>query len=634
MPLYTIEGDVVNNDFIGLIKSLLDDDKDDRKHQMYSSCVQHAKEMSVHLYGVKPVDLLNMVRPREDNETKEYRLQAYQPTTKSTAGKALSIVSKIFNPTLYNIQWPEDQPSSSKELEKYALEDFPKYNSVIQFLQSVGLKKMLSDPNGVMAISIINPFISDTETPQATVKLYGSKSIWWFDKNMYLIFKKIEERNTKPDLYYFDYYDNDVIAEFTVERVAANDIIITELWKYSHNCGDVPVWELGGVPEVDDAGNEYYKSFFEPAVPFWNLAITHESDLFGAYINHLHPIRTELSEECDFVHENQRCVRGSISYPNGKKEECPACHGTGLKSVKSPYGVYRFNREKLEAGTNALEPVSYVTIPTEPTAMLEKRVEQQHIKGLYALNMDVLDKIGANQSGIAKVIDRGELYDFLYTISSIMFDVHLSNIFYYFNKIMFGVKDSSISKNNEKNLPTINKPVQFDISSALELIEQLKQAKDAGLNPQYIREKQKSVNEKEFASDPDLREKMSLMLDLDPCPEYTVEELDLLGGRSVPKKFIVIHHNIEYLIEKAFGENKKQFLSMSKKDQFTKIEKLAEELLKEEIESKLDTSAIETSNTFGNPGGDNSQGQQQIGGNNQNLPTKDAVQGSQQAQTT
>lgn len=637
MPLYRLdEENIINSDFSNLLKVLIDDPKGEKRHEMYRSTVTHAEDMSVHLYGVKPTKLLEMTRPREDQETKDYRLSAYQPTTKSTAGKALSIVSKIFNPTLYNIQWPKDQSKSSQELEKYTTEDYPRHNSVIQFLQKVALKKMLADPNGVMAISVRNPFISDTERPEAVIKLHGSKSIWWFDERMYLIFKKEEESKKGYNIFHFEYYDGSVMSEFTVQKINATDIEVIELWKYEHNCGEVPVWSLGGTPEINDAGEEILKSFFEPAIPFWNLAITHESDLFGAYINHLHPIRTELSEECDYVDKNhQKCLRGSLKDPStGAVTECPSCHGSGLKSVKSPYGVYKFNREKLE-GTSTLEPVSYVTIPTEPTAMLEKRVELQHEKGLNALNMDVINKIGENQSGVAKVIDRGELYDFLYNISSIMFDVHLSNVFYYFNKIMFGVADSSMSKDNDKNLPTINKPVQFDISSAMELIEQLKQAKDAGLNPQYIREKQKSVNEKEFASDPELRQKMSLMLDLDPCPEYPVEELDAMAGRFVPKKYIIIHHNIEKLVEQAIEKKKglDAFANLEREDQFKIIEELAEELLKDEIESKLDTSAIETQEAFGKTGGDNAEGQQQAGAQNPKQPAGAIDPGGKQAQT-
>lgn len=631
MPYYKLDEEKkLVSGFLDLLRLLLKDDKDKNKHETYIDSVEHAEEMSVHLYGVKPEKLLNVVRPREDKETKDYRLSAYQATTKATAGKALSIVQKIFNPTLSNIQWTGE--GNSKELQKYTMQYYPKYNSVLQFLQKVALKKMLADPNGVMAIGLVNPNIPDTERAQPIVKIYGSKNVWWQEDNMYLFFKKEETPIKGGKIYYFDYYDKDFIIEFSARIVGADNIEVTEISKYFHGCESVPAWQLGGVPEMLDNGLEIYKSFFEPAVPFWNLAITHESDLFGAYINHLHPIRTELSEECDYIEEGQKCKRGTIHLAAGGNKECPSCSGSGLKSVKSPYGVYRYNKEKLSEGTATLEPVTYVTIPTEPTKMLEERVERQHEKGLYALNMDILNKIGENQSGVAKVIDRGELYDFLYNISSIMFSVHLENIMDYFNKFMFSVSATSKGDTIDKNTPTINMPVQFDISSAIELITQLKEAKDAGLNPQYLREKQKSVNDKEFASDPELRRKMSLMLDLDPCPEYNVEELDLLSGRTIPKKFIVIHHNIEYLIEKGIEETGEKFYDLPKEKQFEIIDKLAEKFIEEELDEKLDTSAIETPYTIGQAGANTGEGQQDTRGTGEEGPVAPPIKGVKSAQ--
>src|SRR5690606_25806190 len=131
--------------------------------------------------------------------------------------------------------------------------------------------------------------------------------------------------------------------------------------------------------------------------------------------------------------------------------------------------------------------------------MLKERVDEQHKKGLEALNMDVVDKVGENQSGVAKVIDRGELYDFLYKISDVVFDTHLQNIFYFFNKYMFGVVDSNPNRKLDSNLPDINKPTTFDLSSVSEMTKDYESAKKAGVNPEYLRQKGISITSKEYA---------------------------------------------------------------------------------------------------------------------------------------
>lgn len=619
------EDNELTPDFVELIKELIDDTKGDKKHETYKICVEHCQEMAVHLYGHKPEKLLNMVRPREEDETKKYRLDAYQPTTKATAGKALSIVSKIFNHTLYSIQWGSE--GNAQQLKKYCTEEYPKHKSVITFLQQVALKKTLADPNGVMAIYADAPE-SDLMRAEPIVKLYGSECIWYYTDDMFLLFKK-KERDKKYEWFYFDYYDKVKFVTFRATMITRRNVSIEEISRYDHNIGKLPVWQLGGIPEAMDNGTEIYKSYFEPAVPFWNLAITHESDLFGAYINHLHPIRAELAEECDYLENGQKCKRGTLMFADGNKKTCPSCHGSGLKSVKSPYGIYRYNKEKLSEGGTTLEPVQYITVPTEPTKMLEERVEKQHEKGLYALNMDILNKIGENQSGVAKVIDRDELYDFLFSISSRMFG-HLEKIFEFINYIMFAPGDINAQRDPSKNLPKVQAPTQFDISSAMELIEEMKVAKEAGLSPQYLREKQRSVNDKEFASNSDTKNKMTLMTELDPCPDLSVDELNLLGSKFIPKEFIIIHYNIEYLVEMLINKFGDRLKSMSHEQRFEEIKKLAEEL-EEELEEKIDTSAIETGDITNQPGNNPNNSQRQTGEDDSDDSEGDDGQASKQA---
>jgi hypothetical protein len=592
--IYRIEEDYVAEDFRQLILGLITDYESDKKdyfHPCYKDACDHAEEMSVHMYGKKPEKLLNMVRPREDPEVKKYRLDAYQPTTKSTAEKGLSIVSKIFNPTLYTVAWKE-QTSSGKELQSYTLEYYPVYNSLPTFLQQTALKKVLADPNGVLAVKPLRRLESDIQQPEPVAKIYGSKNVWYFDEDMFLIFIKKVTGQKGIHKYYFDYYDKDFIREIVVEKITPKQINIFEEYTFVHQCVKPPVWHLRGIPEVKDSGEIYYRSFFDPAIPFWNLAISHESDLFGAYINHLHPIRAELAEDCDYVENGKRCKGGSIKFDDGNSKSCPSCQGTGRKSVKSPYGVYLYNRDKLSTESGAgLTPVEYITVPVEPTKMLEERIEKLLEKGLYALNMDILNKIGENQSGVAKVIDRDELYDFLYRISVVMFDIHMANIYDYTNKQMFGV--SNKGKNLDKNLPDISKPVRFDISSTLEIMEEMKLAKDSGANPQYIREKQKQINAKEFASSQDIKNKLDLMIDLDPCPEMDVDSITLLVDKGqLSKVDAVVHHNIESFVDRALEEKKSGFENMTKTKQLEVLRKYAEELIKD-AQPSLDTDGIE-----------------------------------------
>jgi hypothetical protein len=565
--------------------------KNKLRHDIYEESVKCCEEMAVHIYGDKPDAILSRVRPREPDEVKAYRLENYEPTTKATASKALSIVSKIFNPWLSEIKWKE-QNVNGKKLEDYALQNYPEFNSIIKFMAEAGLKRMISDANGVIGIRPLVAPENQLQQTEPIICLYGSKSIWWRDNESVIIFQRAEE--TKEGVVnYFTYYDKVQVIDFSAQVISADTITTTEIFVYPHGFNELPIWTLQGESQTTDEGLTYYVSFFDPAKPFWNKAIIHESDLDAAYISHLFPQKVELVSECDFVFENQRCEMGKITNQDGKVKTCPGCQGTGFKRSVGPYGVHQVSSDKLTGlSTAGYNPVSYVTVDTKPTEMLEARVEKMHIKGLEALNMDVVDKVGENQSGIAKVIDRGELYDFLYKIASVVYATHLTNIFYFFNRYMNGIVDSNPTRNLESNLPEINTPTKFDISSTAEMTLDYKTAKDADVNPEYLRQKQIAIVSKEFANQPDLKKRIIATIELDPLPGVTVEEADsLLATQVVSKRDLILHFQMGKFITQAALKDG-DFFNRTMDEKIATLGKLADQFI---IDNKivLDTSAIE-----------------------------------------
>jgi hypothetical protein len=567
-------------DFEELVLKMITGGENGKRHDLYKTTVECAKKMRVHVYGDRPDDILDRVRPREPDEIKNYRKENYEPTTKATASKALSVVSKIFNPNLSQIRWQE-QSNNGKKLQDYALQNYPKHNSIINFLAQAGLKKMIADPNGVFAIKQRSIPATDLVTVEPEIKVYGSPNIWWYDRECFIIHIKEEEQSGqgKRMLHYFEYYDKTQIVEFTAEAINQKTVVVTEISAFNHNCKDIPVWFLTGETETQDNGEEYYISYFEPALPFWNKAITHESYLDAAFIMHLHPQKVVTAEECDFVHEDQRCQHGKILYPDGKYTTCPACKGSGKRIAIGPFGVHMVSKEKLDVGQQMNVPVQYVTVPTEPTEMLARRVDEQHKKGLHALNMDILDQVGENQSGIAKVIDRGELYDFLYKIADVVFGTHLTNFFYYFNQMMFGVQDSNPGRNLYSNLPEINKPTTFDLTTVAEKTATYKTAKDASMNPEYLRQKGIEIATKDFGTSPDTQRKIITVLELDPLPEVSAEDIELkLSIGTISKKDAVIHDNLSSFIDQAVTTDK-TFYSKTKQEKQEIIAKLADKFI-------------------------------------------------------
>lgn len=593
-------------DFLKFIKKAV---TEDFRHAYYKKCKEHFDEMAVHVYGKKPEALLNRVRPREDDSIKQYRLESYEPTTKAICGKAISIANKIFNQKLYSIRFGSDEGrigAYQKELKEYTSENYPKFNSVMGYLSKYAFKKMLSDPNGVFVVQPYDYAVKPNERVKPYVSCYHSEDIWHIDSEYALIFLNKEEESQRR-IYYFQKVDKVSIINFELSSTNGKDYVYLERSRYDHNFGEMPLWFLGG--DYSDKQEGIYQSFFYDAVPFWNMAIADESDVIGAYRNHLHPKLWEFVEDCDYIEDNKYpCSGGKVLNPAGNYN-CPSCKGSGKRTPKSPYESYQVSSEKFKGGDGVVQvsvPFGYVTVPTEPTKLLEERSKYNLMRGLEALSMDVVTNIGENQSGVAKAYDRTELFDFLQKIADQVFDVHAKNIYYYFTKYMFGVEVPN-PELLSKIEPEISKPTEFDVFSIGDLTQQLKDAKEASLNPSFTKTLQIEIQNKKFGTHPELLERLNLTTILDPLAEVSDEEINLkLQRGSVSKQSVVIHDNIEQFINMAFGEG--DFDDLSYEEQMKVLTKYADKFIAEN-KSKIDTTLLDATGGTQQQGREDSKGQ-------------------------
>ncbi len=449
-----------------LFKGFVTDSK--KRHKLYDKCKEHAEDMEVHMYGKKPVKLLERVRPHEDPAITSYRLQSYEPTTMSTAEKALTIVNKIFHPGNYSIRFEGD--AKSEELKDKTLVNYPVFNSVVTYLSQYALKKVIADPNGIFVVQPYDFNVKATERVTPILTAYECEDVWMKTPDYVVICvaakqeKKDKNDKVTETFWLFQWIEANEIVNFKFYTQNNQDYFLEIVNEYITNFGELPVWSLGGVYDQYQIG--MFQSFFFAALPFWNKAINAESDLDGAYVKHMNPQKWETADECEYVMETEygkfACSGGYIfDSHEGKKSKCPSCGGHGYKSLTGPFETAWVNKEKFSGDNNniPIPPFGYVNVPTEATAMLEKRVEALLLKGLESLNMDVVDHVGENQSGVAKSIDRTELNDFLGKIRDRFFDTHLTNFYYFAAKFMFSTDGEDVSSLE----PTIIKPLNFDI---------------------------------------------------------------------------------------------------------------------------------------------------------------------------
>lgn len=561
------------------------------RHPYYQAATKLASDMAVHVYGEKPEELLNRVRPGEDEAIKKYRIDNYEPTTKAPCGKAIKIVSKIFNPNLSSVVF-KDTPNA-KKLKEYTMEYFPVYNSIISYNKDVTLKKMISDANALQVVKPSRRPQNDAEKVRPIVVIYSSESIWYWDHEHFLVFLS-KEKVKDTEYFTFEYIDYSEIIKFRVSSPKEDQLVfeVMEDESYKHGFRDrrgdvqVPAWRLGGnyIPLPD--GEVVYESFFADAQAHWNLSIIHESDVLGAFIKHMNPQRMVYGDECN----NQKmvdgilykCREGTLMGKDGSIMECDVCGGSG-KYASSPYQDHIILKSKLdEMGTTSIEPVSYVRVPTDATKLLSDRADAMVAKGNAAINMDIEDKVGENQSGIAKVYDRSAQNNTIFDIASRLFDVLLNNQFYFINKWMNGVEDASAGKTTDDNLPQVNKPTQFNIESVAELIEGFKASKESGIDRNVLQAKAIDIISRDMETNPDRKKYFINIIDMDPLFGMSQDELDAnLAQGLIYKTDAVIHNNTKSFVDRALSEDR-NFLEASKPDKLVKLKQYAEELISAE----------------------------------------------------
>ncbi len=532
------------------------------RHVNYKNTVDHVQEMAVHAWGKKPEKLLEDFRPREEEAVRNYRLNSWESPTRSKFDKAISILNKIFNPKLYSISFPT-QPAGAKiadgeTLEDYTLNYYPEFDSVFMFCREVLLKQMIADPNGVIAIVPTQYDLPQNEYQKPIAVIFGSEQILDSKRGVFFLIKDKEVKKHKTK-------DGAIIHLFTVNSIYTFHQLFTEqgesrfieFAKYDHNFEMLPSWYLGGIVNAEQFPY-YYSSFFNPAIPHWNKAVRHDSDLDGAYVNHLHPQKWELTMDCDYSDSHGYMCNGGKIYIESKDytTTCPRCKGTSKVSVKSPYDVYQVNPDKISSldGKNPIiPPAGYLNVPIEIIGKLEEKVQSCINAGLEAINMDIVNSIGANQSGIAKEYDRSELHSFMQQISDYIYDNHLSNILYFINKYRY---DVILGKKVDKYTPAISKPTNFDTLTTKELTYEISEAKTAKVNSNYITSLEKDAAGKRFSTNKEELNKIVAILDLDPFANFTIDEKSLMSlDGSVSKIDIVISNNIKSFIDRSVFEN-------------------------------------------------------------------------------
>jgi hypothetical protein len=134
-----------------------------------------------------------------------------------------------------------------------------------------------------------------------------------------------------------------------------------------------------------------------------------------------------------------------------------------------------------------------------------------------------------------------------------MFEVHIKNIIIFTAMYRYG---TILGANLSDIIPSIAKPVRFDILDVSNLIGEISEATTAGVAPAILKSLNLEVIEKRFSTSPELKEMLKLSLILDPLSGVSYDDkMAMVADGTARKNDVIISNNINSFIARAMFED-------------------------------------------------------------------------------
>lgn len=552
--------------------------KDKRRSEIRRKAQELYEALEVHIEGKYPFHLINERRPNESSEIKEYRYKIYQNVFKSTTTRILTSLSKARKAEGFTISWPTDNTSipDNEKLKRYATEEMPLINNVIDWGFETLMKMMLMDANAVCVVAPLETLPEGApEFLRPVPHIFDSDDVWYVNYLAGLVVLKGEKEHyltngRKYDAEVFWVVEKNSIQKW-VQVNANKDFALTYDWQHSLN--EMLCFTLGGMAVETEDGGILYESYIQGIVAWMNEAVREYSDLQAEVVQHVHSTFWAIS--------TQNCQKCKGTGQVKRAGEFVACEAEGCRSGKvdvSPFSNIVISQAGLAAAVGA-------NIPTPPAGYIQKDIEivkvqweriKEHIyNALASINMQFLDNVPLAQSGIAKSVDRDELDNFVHMVTTRVIR-NIEHIIYLSARIRYNGISTMTTEKLREILPTFKVPMSFDLMNSGYLISEIDAARKANVSPLIIAELEKQLAAKKFVDDPTIHKQVEAQFDLDPLLGTSEDnKMLMLQNNGISQVDYVISCNLPRYIATAF-ETINNFAAMELSAKRAELVKLAE----------------------------------------------------------
>jgi hypothetical protein len=563
-------------------------------HPFYKDAVEIAEMMDVHASGGKNPDgtltdrltkLLYERRPNEPLEVLEYRKKIFVPKTKPTFSKIFSSLQKIRRSSDWSIRYEGEftRIAEGETLEDYCEHYYPGFTSLTNWVFTLMLRKYLIDPNAVVYVSPITMDVQVNEYLRPIAEIFDSKNVIDFVEDDYAVLL-----NPTGAIYYAEnkpvkgrsYIICTTMQILRYDQVnGRGSIVLTSA--YDHNLGVLPAFKLKGVI-IEQTGSSYlYESRISGVLPELDEAIREYSDLQAAKVLHIYPERWEITQsEC--VSCKGTGIRPNPLYTGpdcgcAAQITCDTCHGRAY-TVAGPYNKILIKPAGMGEQNIPTPPAGYVEKDIEIVRVMEESIEKHIYNALSAINFEFLAEKPLATSGIKTAMDGDELNNTAHSIAEDIVSA-MDNI--YWLTALWRYRTLYSPDDIAEMVPNVPVPEKFDILSAAHTQQELKSAKDSKNNPVIISALEIDYATRRFNADPDVRDRVQLILKLDPLPNITEDDkMSRLSNKGITLETYIISSNIQEFVQRAIEEDKK-FIDLDLEKQKEVMQKFADEILNE-----------------------------------------------------
>ena len=530
-----------------------------QRHEDYEDAVEMYEALEVHADGEYPGELIDQRRPAESDDIKNYRKKIFVPITKPVFTKVYNSLMKIRKSQDWMVQFPAELPAviaEDESPEKYLMYKMPRNGSITNWMFGVCFKQYLIDANAAVLTLPTNWEIAENQYYEPYPMIFNSEDVLDYKEGLYYVLKEHDE-----DLYW-------VIQPDVIQKFEVKDFAVREVFQMVNTLGYIPVRHLYGMIIENYKDRALYESRISGIVPKLDEAVREYSDLQAEIVQHIHSTMWSM--------QPQQCGRckglGEIPKENSAPIKCPSCSGKGLLPL-NPFEHLVLPAPRPGDPAIPTPPIGYVTKQTDIAKLQEERIRQHVYDALSAINMEFLADTPLSQSGVAKQVDREELYSFVHSIAE--------DVVRIMDEVIYDIcawRYQGVTNDIRALLPYIPVPERYDMLSGKVLVDELTSMVNAKVDPAIINAAQIELAGKKF-NDSEVKDLVVLKLKLDPFAGVPEENISLQRTfNAVRQNDLVIHSNINQFVTRALSEID-DFVNLPYNDQMSVMNKYADELM-------------------------------------------------------